>query len=182
MQDHDRDRIWFAGGEIRWQSGVRLFHTGVNQTDNQSYQIAHPIDFMTGCCLLIKHEAINRVGMIPEEYFLYFEDADWSVAVTRAGYKIWYEPAAIIWHKEVSEGQDLSPTKTYYLARNYLRFALKYANWYQAAVFIPAYFIYYGWLFLKNTAKGRFDHNRMIGRGIRDYVAKVSGQLSRPRL
>ncbi|MFA6197927.1 MAG: glycosyltransferase family 2 protein [Patescibacteria group bacterium] len=181
LQYQHRKRVWFAGGRIRWNTGIRLSHIGVNQPDNEMYRQPKPIDFMTGCCLLIKRETIDRVGLLPEDYFLYFEDADWSVAVTRSGYQIWYEPSAVIWHKEVSEGQTLSPMKTYYLTRNYLRFGMKYANWLQKIIFILAYMLYYGQLFIKNVFKGRREQNKMIIKGLQDYFTHVSGPLAPPR-
>jgi GT2 family glycosyltransferase len=181
LQYKHRERIWFAGGRIRWNSGIRLSHVGFNQTDGPIYQTPHPIDFMTGCCVLVKREAISRAGMLPEDYFLYFEDADWSVAISRADYNVWLEPKSLIWHKEVSEGKKLSPMKTYYLTRNYLRFGMKYANLFQKIIFIPAYTLYYGLLYIKNVANGQSEQNQMILKGLRDYFARISGPMSNIR-
>ena len=73
--------------------------------------------------MFIRREAVERVGLMPECYFLYYEELDWSMMFTRAGYQIWYEPACTIYHKESqSTGAD-SPLKTYYVTRNRLLFA-----------------------------------------------------------
>ena len=72
--------------------------------------------------MLVKREVINRVGMMPECFFLYYEELDWSMMIRRAGYEIWFDPSFTVYHKESqSTGQD-SPLRTYYLTRNRLLF------------------------------------------------------------
>ena len=72
--------------------------------------------------MLIKREAIENVGLMPEDFFLYYEEIDWSMMFTRAGYEIWYEPASTIFHKESMSTGKNSPLRTYYITRNRLRF------------------------------------------------------------
>lgn len=76
-----------------------------------------------GAAMLVPRRIIHEVGMMAEDYFLYYEEHDWAERIKRAGYKIYYEPKSFILHKEsVSTGKD-SPFKTYYLNRNRLLFA-----------------------------------------------------------
>ncbi len=72
--------------------------------------------------MMAKREALEKVGLMPECYFLYYEELDWSMMFTRAGYSIWYEPACTIYHKESQATGQNSPLKTYYLTRNRLLF------------------------------------------------------------
>jgi hypothetical protein len=73
--------------------------------------------------MMVSREAIGEVGLIPECYFLYYEEMDWSAMFTRAGYEIWYEPGSTIYHKDSQTTGTGSPLKTYYMTRNRLLFA-----------------------------------------------------------
>jgi GT2 family glycosyltransferase len=59
---------------------------------------------------------------MPECYFLYYEELDWSMMFERAGYQIWYEPTCTIYHKESQATGQNSPLRTYYITRNRLLF------------------------------------------------------------
>ena len=57
---------------------------------------------------------------MPECFFLYYEEIDWSMMFTRAGYEIWYDPACTVYHKESQTTGQNSPLRTYYITRNRL--------------------------------------------------------------
>ena len=61
--------------------------------------------------------------MMPEIFFLYYEELDWSTSMTRAGYELWYDPCCTIFHKESQSTGQLSKLRTYYLTRNRLFYA-----------------------------------------------------------
>ena len=95
---------------------------GFGEADHGQYDVAHPTPYAHGAAMMVKREVIERAGMMPECYFLYYEELDWSMMIRRAGYDIWYEPACTIYHKESqATGQD-SPLKIYYITRNRLLF------------------------------------------------------------
>ena len=121
--------------------------------------------------MLIKREAIDKVGLMPECYFLYYEELDWSMMFTRAGYEIWYEPACTIFHKESqSIGQD-SPLRTYYITRN--RLLLVKRNWYGLTKYL-SYIYILGIVaardILKNMIKGNKDHVKAIYQALYDFA------------
>ena len=72
--------------------------------------------------MMVKREVIEKAGLMPECYFLYYEELDWSMMIRRAGYDIWYEPSCTIYHKESQATGQNSPLKTYYITRNRLLF------------------------------------------------------------
>ena len=95
---------------------------GFGESDHGQYDEAHPTPYAHGAAMMVKRTVIEQAGMMPECYFLYYEELDWSMMIRRAGYDIWYEPACTIFHKESqATGQD-SPLKTYYITRNRLLF------------------------------------------------------------
>ena len=73
--------------------------------------------------MLIKREVIDRTGLMPEIYFLYYEELDWCTAMARAGYTLWYEPNCTVFHKESQSTGQQSPLRTFYLTRNRLLYA-----------------------------------------------------------
>ena len=115
--------IQFAGYTPLSAVTLRNQAIGYGEEDHGQYNTPHPTPYAHGAAMLVKRDALKRVGMMPECYFLYYEELDWSLMFTRAGYQIWYDPACTIFHKESqSTGVD-SPLKTYYITRNRLLFA-----------------------------------------------------------
>ena len=114
--------IQFAGYTTLSRYTMRNRSIGFGETDKGQYDTAHPTPYAHGAAMMVKREALEKVGLMPECYFLYYEELDWSMMFTRAGYSIWYEPACTIYHKESQATGQNSPLKTYYLTRNRLLF------------------------------------------------------------
>ena len=120
--------IQFAGYTPLSKFTMRNRSIGFGETDNGQYNMAHPTPYAHGAAMMVKREAIDKVGLMPECYFLYYEELDWSMMFTRAGYSIWYEPSCTIYHKESQSTGQNSPLKTYYLTRNRLLFVKRNLN------------------------------------------------------
>lgn len=114
--------IQFAGFTPLSRYTMRNRSIGFGEKDKGQYDTAHPTPYAHGAAMMAKREALEKVGFMPECYFLYYEELDWSMMFTRAGYYIWYEPACTIYHKESQATGQNSPLKTYYLTRNRLLF------------------------------------------------------------
>ena len=112
--------IQFTGYTPLSKITVRNQAIGFGEEDKGQYETAHPTPYAHGAAMLIKREAIEKVGLMPECYFLYYEELDWSMMFTRAGYQIWYDPACTIYHKESQSTGQNSPMRTYYITRNRL--------------------------------------------------------------
>ena len=119
--------IQFAGYTPLSRITIRNQAIGFGEEDRGQYEKAHPTPYAHGAAMLIKREAIDKIGLMPECYFLYYEELDWSMMFSRAGYEIWYEPASIIYHKESQSTGNNSPLRTYYITRN--RLLLVKRNW-----------------------------------------------------
>ena len=119
--------IQFAGYTPLSRITVRNQAIGFGEEDYGQYDKAHPTPYAHGAAMLIKQETIEKVGLMPECYFLYYEELDWSMMFTRAGYEIWYEPASTIYHKESQSTGQNSSLRTYYITRN--RLLLVKRNW-----------------------------------------------------
>lgn len=120
--------IWYAGGKIDW-ANILGVHLGVDEVDHGQFGKSMQTNFATGCCMLVKSEVFEKIGLLDEKYFLYLEDMDFSVRAKKNGFIIIFDPKSIIWHKNASStegsGSDL---QDYYITRNRLIFAFKYAK------------------------------------------------------
>jgi GT2 family glycosyltransferase len=120
---HSPGLIQYAGFTPISPWTIRNNSIGYKKPDSPEYDRLSPTHSVHGAAMMIPRRVINEVGMMPEIYFLYYEEHDWAAMIKRAGYKIYYQPASYILHKEsVSTGKD-SPMKTYYITRNRLLFA-----------------------------------------------------------
>lgn len=118
---YSMERISYAGGDINsFKGGV--FIEGINSYDEQRMQVARRITFASGCCMLIRAEVFKYIGYLTEDYFLYYEDTDFSKRVINAGYEMFYEPKAVIYHKESVSTELYSDNYQYYFVRNRLKF------------------------------------------------------------
>lgn len=119
--------IWYAGGIIDWDN-ILVSHLGVDEVDKRQHGRVEETDFATGCCMLVRKEVFEKIDLFDKKYFLYWEDVDLCLRAKKAGFKIFYVPQAILWHKNASAsggaGGNLS---VYYQTRNRMLFALKFA-------------------------------------------------------
>lgn len=127
-KEEDKGRVvWFGGGKFDWDN-VMSIHRGIDEVDSGEYGGEMEMDFATGCCFLIKREALEKVGMFDESYFAYFEDGDFSKRVIDGGFKIYYNGDTSIYHKVSQSTGTGSSLTDYYLTRNRLMFGFKYAS------------------------------------------------------
>ena len=110
---------------------------------------------------------------MPECYFLYYEELDWSMMFTYAGYQIWYEPKCTIFHKESQSTGQNSPLRTYYLTRNRLLLVRRNPQKFNKTL---AYIYLIGIIalrdILKHTLTGRFDLLKATSRALWHFIYK----------
>lgn len=130
-----KNLLWYAGGVLSFWTGT-MHHIGIREEDRGQYDAPGDTGYASGCCLLTSREVLERIGLLDESYFMYTEDADWSIRARRAGYRILFEPSAKVWHKiSVSAGGHLSPFKLRHKFLSNFRFFSRYARWYHWPVF-----------------------------------------------
>ena len=162
--------IQFTGYTPLSKITVRNQSIGFGEEDQGQYDTPHPTPYAHGAAMLIKREAIEKTGLMPECFFLYYEELDWSMMFTRVGYQIWYEPQCTIYHKESQTTGQNSPLRTYYIVRN--RLLLVKRNWDESTKYLTyAYLIGVVGLrdILKHVLTGKWELVRATFRGIRDF-------------
>jgi GT2 family glycosyltransferase len=110
--------IQYAGFQKMNPLTGRTFSIGDREPDNGQYDASGITFGAHGCAMMVKRAVIEKTGMFPEKFFLYYEEWDLSARIQRAGYLIWYQPEAVIYHKESMTVGKNNPIRAYYLTRN----------------------------------------------------------------
>ncbi len=171
--------IWSAGGAIDWARGSTQM-VGLNDVDRGQFgNSPRLVDFVTGCALLIKISLVEQVGLLDPRFFAYYEETEWCVRVTRAGFKILHVPPAKIWHKISPIAREASPQVHYYMTRNRLLF-LKLSRAGMTAWF-NTLLLDYGRTLLSWTLKPKWRHKslqrRAMLQAILDYGRGHFGRM-----
>lgn len=162
--------IQYAGYTPLSRITARNRSIGFGEEDNGQYNIAHSTPYAHGAAMLIKRDAIDKVGLMPEDYFLYYEEIDWSMMFTKADYEIWYDPSCTIYHKESQSTGQNSPLRTYFMTRN--RLLLVKRNWrgiYKYLAYCYLMCIVAPRDLFKYAFKGRYDLSRAACKGVIDF-------------
>jgi GT2 family glycosyltransferase len=156
--------FWYAGGYFDW-ANIKSVHRGVDEVDHGQYDTTEETAFATGCCLLIKREVLEKVGLFDEKFFLYYEDADLSMRVTNAGYTIKYVPKAFMYHLNASSsGGAGNALQDYFITRNQMLFGMRYAPLFSKLALIRQSF--------RLLQSGRPNQKKAI----KDYYARKFGE------
>lgn len=160
--------IWYAGGIMDWRN-ILGKNKGVDEVDKGQYDTQEKTALFTGCCVLIKKEVFEKVGLFDEKYFLYYEDSDFAQRMKEMKFVTMYTPKAIAWHANASSGGGSgSELQDYYISRNRLLFGMRYAPVRARAALI------------RESAKLLFAGRQWQRQGVFDYYRKKFGRGSYP--
>ena len=173
----NKNTIWNAGGSFN--SFFCLFKTRCKgMIYNPKLKIDTYTQWISGCCILVKIAVIKKVGLLDNRFFIYFEDADWSIRMTNLGYKLGVVPESIIYHhssgsnvkNNTSSEGNLSPYSHYLNVRNHIYLIKKHSflfnnlgSWLYQIFKIFSYSIYF-------ILRGRLVKFKMIWRGVSDGI------------
>lgn len=169
--------IQFAGYTPLTRITLRNALVGFGDPDDGSHDTPRPSPYAHGAAMLVRRAAIEKAGEMPESYFLYYEELDWSERIREAGFGIVYDPRATVFHKESATTGQQSPLRSYYLTRNRLLYARRNRRGaerslsvlYQLGVALP-----------KSVAAallhGRRDLAAAALRGARDFLRNKTGK------
>jgi GT2 family glycosyltransferase len=119
---HTKDVIQYAGGTKINAFTARGRFIGSSERDTGQYDQPQQTLLAHGAAMAIRKKVLDTIGLLPEAYFLYYEELDFCEHAKSAGFEIWYQPKSLIYHKEsMSVGKE-SATKVYFQNRNRLLF------------------------------------------------------------
>jgi GT2 family glycosyltransferase len=147
---------------------------GGKEEDNGQHDVGGYTAYAHGAAMLVKKEVIEKVGMLPEMFFIYYEELDWSAHIRRAGYKIYYQPEALIYHKEsITMGKE-SAIKAYYHNRNRILFMKRNSSSFNFFLFSLFYtFLIVPKSVLKYLVKGQTTHLKNFFKGVLWNISKT---------
>lgn len=167
----DHKKIWFAGSNPNLARAESPHIMEVLESD------IYTTKTLVAACLLIRTSALAKVGLLDPNYFAYFEDADLTLRLSLAGYKLLVVPQSTCIHEVSSSLGENNPRQNYYYFRNGLRFSKKFGTRFE---YISAQLYVFLKLFrlLFDTAKSlgklkfypdRLERLRLASHGVRDY-------------
>lgn len=116
------------GGTIHWARGAAPVHLHVHKPADTLGGGVAEVDYVTGSCVLISRRVLEDVGLLPEDYFLYFEETDYAVRARRRGWVSLVDRDALARHFRRSTGEVPSLAYLYYLTRNRGIFASRHLD------------------------------------------------------
>ena len=134
------------------------------------------IDWITGCCIVLKTKVIKKAGLIDEDFFAYYEDVDWSLRIKKLGYKLGVVESSVIFHHGTKSSNNsnfegnLSPFVHYLNIRNHIYLVKKHSDKFN---FIGVLFyqflkiLFYSIYFILRL---RFSKLKMVYRGLNDGI------------
>jgi GT2 family glycosyltransferase len=162
------DKIWCAGGYLSWVRGSAR-HFGFGRKDDGRFDHAQQVNYNPTCCMLIKREVFERVGLIDANYFVYFDDTDFCLRAYRAGVRLFYVPEARLLHKvgHLTGGSE-SLFTIRYSTRNHVYYLLKHFPTWQAWALLLAFqgHITFKYLLLRRSTDIFFMAERAFREGL----------------
>jgi len=174
--------LFYDNNEIVWNFGGKFDKiSGRVVTMNKGIDISRIIkskytEWISGCCFMVKNDVIKKVGLLDDYFFVYYEDADWSIRIKNAGYKLGLNFKSKIYHHEGASWKSkkknkegvISPFTHYLNVRNHIYFIKKHKmqfNFIGKWIFQILKIIGYSTYFL---IKGRFKKLKMVHKGLID--------------
>jgi GT2 family glycosyltransferase len=165
---HDPRLVWAAGARyVAFPPRVKMI--GLGKPDHPRFDVLRQVEYATGCALLIRGAVLDTVGGFDPIFWpIYHEDYDYCARVVKAGWEIWYVPAARMWHKD-SRSQRGSGTKAFNLGKNIVPFYMRHGRPPRLSLAL-----YVAWAVLRELVKGNPSF-------VRPYLSGVQAGLRRQR-
>ena len=167
----DPTLIEFAGSNgVNLYTG-RGFAIGHKDRDAAVYNSSYKTELAHGAAMMISRAVFEKIGLMAELFFLYYEEVDFCERTKRAGFEIWYCGASKVYHKEsMSVGKD-SPMKIYYLTRNRIIFTRRNTRGFQKlAALLFFYLISFPKWIITYSMKGQF---RLLGAFVKGAIWNI---------
>jgi GT2 family glycosyltransferase len=164
--------IYSTGGRVNIWRGVAK-QVGRGQEDHGQFEKVARRDYADGMCMLIPRSAIEKVGLLDEQYFAYWEETDWCWRAREAGLRCYYVPQSRIWHK-AQRSRSPNARFHYLYRRNALLFVRKRGTPLQVATALGMHLFVYGPLYFA-------QHPRQIARAGAELRALVWHARNQPR-
>lgn len=151
-------RLWACGGYLNKFRGTS-FHYGDKEVDNGQFDRNKKVEYSPTCFMLINKSVFDKVGMMDEKYFVYYDDTDFVYrAVNKEKLSLYYFYEPVLYHKESYCTRNTSSNfKDYYTMRNRIYFEKKFNHFFAIKYFMNvSYHLIFRKITLRND-KERWD-------------------------
>ncbi|MEM1204235.1 MAG: glycosyltransferase family 2 protein [Acidobacteriota bacterium] len=163
----DRDRLWSAGGILRFKESVTR-ERGMGRVDRGQYDRDQEMGYVNGCAILMRRSVLEEVGPFDPLFNLAVEDADWCMRARRRGYRCVYAHRAVLWHMVSRTAGSYQARRTFYTGRANALFTRRYGGLWQWATFLGFTAVALPLAYLRELRKGNQEA----------AVAKLRGVLT----
>lgn len=132
---HNPTIIQYAGFNKMNMFTGKTTAVGSLEEDKGQHDVSGYTHSAHGCAMLVSREVIEKVGMMAEKYFVYYDESDWSARIIKAGYHIYYQAKGLVFHKESMSMGKASPLKVHYMTRNRIFYLRRHATFIQFTAF-----------------------------------------------
>ena len=134
----DPSKAWYLGGKFSWwgDKDLRYMRKGVTEA-----QATVETDWITGCCMLVKRDVFERIGLLDEHSFLYCEDADFCRRAARVGFRRILVLGSKLYHKVGRSAGLGSALACYHITRSRVYFHRKHYSLPAHASFLLIFFL-----------------------------------------
>lgn len=168
--------IQSAGGRL----DARWLPSHLCRDEPDRHQVAEPrrVDWVTGCAIQVRRRVLERVGLLDERFFAYWEETEFCLRSRTDGWWILNAPRAKVWHKGGQPGRPVDPSLVYYMARNRFLFLARHraplSAWASAwtetlRTLVSMTF----WPDRRSTP----EHRRALARAVRDFLLQRHGPM-----
>jgi hypothetical protein len=175
------DRVWSAGGDFSVLRG-RSIHIGFGRKDDGRFDQPREVNYGPTCCMLIRREVFERIGLMDPNYFVYFDDSDFCLRANRAGIRLVYLPTVRLYHKVSTLIGHRSELALRYVTRNHVYYVLKNFRFLPILYYLPvcqAHIFVRCW-FAKRKVKGFFIAEKAFWEGVLLFRSRPSS-IEMPR-
>ena len=121
---YNTDLIWSAGGAFTYKNACTI-QFGYKEQDSELFLKEYWVEYTPTCFVLIRAEVFQKIGLMDETYFVYYDDTDFMYRALKGGMKVLYYGIPIVYHKESTCTGSISGFRLRFLTRNSLYFAYK---------------------------------------------------------
>jgi GT2 family glycosyltransferase len=179
--NNNRQKIWNGGSYFLSWLGWTYSKNYMRSAGPAQNKFAE-VDWITGCALLVRTSIVQKIGALNDNFFIYYEDVDFSFRIRQAGYKLMFHPQSVIYHiagmanKAKVKGKEgyANPYVHYLNFRNHIWVLKTYIKWYQWPTTLLTLFAYSLAIMLYFVLRWRITKLAMMLKGIYHGFTKQS--------
>jgi GT2 family glycosyltransferase len=158
-------RILYSGA---WRRVLPLVQNvgAMGRRDQGRYDRCAKVDYVWGHGMFMRTSALKEVGFFDPDLFMYYEDLDLCLRMQRAGYEIWYEPAAVMWH-DIPDGARASQSELWRWKHKSKSISLLHRKYYGS---VPGFFLDMITMLIEVFVLAKSGHLKAVGHRILAWI------------